>query len=311
MEKEPLRAGITRKDFCKGLGLGLAALGLGGFSLEALAQSPSPGGFDDPSDDFTLRALRRIIETYELPSSGFDPEGGWVHNYYIYTWTSGLLRHEAELVLSRAPGPKGHRLSGACRRPGLSAYSHFVQLQADCLSNTLGTPRNWLATTKMALKIDQPPYLHTGGKTTGKAAGRTIELDHGVKKRTYTLSEPFTLRWCLFEAVQRLERDPAQRLDFTLVDEFDQLWPAQSLTFHKQLRLQLASGPQVLTGYAHTGRGMSYPTVYWVDEAGRALLCFSGLNLWVLHDETGQRLLYDDQAIKVADFRQQPAGGGY
>jgi hypothetical protein len=48
-----------------------------------------------------------------------------------------------------------------------------------------------------------------------------------------------------------------------------------------------------------------------VDEAGRALLCFSGLNLWVLRDENGQRLLYDDQAIKVADFRQQPAGGGH
>ena len=309
MASEHWRGGITRKDFCKGLGFGLAALGLGGFSLEAFAQPPGQGGLDAPSDDFTLRALRHILETYELPSNDFAPEGAWTHNYLIYTWTSGMLRHMAELVLSREPTSSGHKLIGACRRPGFSGYSHFVQLEADCLPNALGTPRSWTATTRMATKIGQPPYLMTGGKAVGKALDRAIQLDHGITQRTYELQEPFTLRWCLFEAVQRLPRDENRQLDFTLVDEFDQPWPGQVLRLQNQLRLLLGSGPQKLTGYAQIGRGMSYPTMYWMDEAGRLLLVVSGLNLWVLHDENGERIPYDDQGIRVADFRQQAGGG--
>ena len=94
------------------------------------------------------------------------------------------------------------------------------------------------------------------------------------------------------------------------MDEYDSLFPNQLLCFHNQLRLQLARGPQVLTGYAHTGRGISYPTVYWVDESGRLVLCFSGMDVWVLREENGVTIPYDDKGIKVADFRQQPAGGG-
>jgi len=311
METEPLQAGITRKDFCKGLGLGLAALGLGSFSLEALAQAPEGGELDDPASDFTLRALRRIIETYELPENDFDPRGDWTHTYAIYTWAPAILwKQNSELTLSRKLAPTGHLLTGSCSRPGLSGYSHFIQLEADCLANSLGTARSWKATSKMATAIDQPAYLMTGGQALGKASGRAIEIDQGGGPSLYQLSRPYTLRWCLFEAVQRLAGPATRPLDFTLVDEYDSLFPNQLLYFHNQLRLQLAGGLQVLTGYAHTGRGISYPTVYWVDESGRLVLCFSGMDVWVLREENGLAIPYDDKGIKVADFRQQPAGGG-
>ncbi len=311
MASEQERKSLTRADFCKRVAVGLAALGLGSLSLEALAQEPEGGALDSPASDFTLRALRRIFETYELPDNDFDPRGDWTHTYTIYSWAPALLwKQNSELALARMRAPAGHLLTGCCNRPGLSGYSHFIQLEADCLANSLGTARSWKATSKMATAVDQPAYLMTEGRATGKSTGRAIEIDQGGGPSRYQLSQPYTLRWCLFEAVQRLAGPATRPLDFTLVDEYDSLFPNQLLYFHNQLRLQLATGPQVLTGYAHTGRGISYPTVYWVDESGRLVLCFSGMDVWVLREENGVAIPYDDKGIKVADFRQQPAGGG-
>lgn len=119
-----------------------------------------------------------------------------------------------------------------------------------------------------------------------------------------------SINWSLFEAVQRLPRKAGESLSFTLLDDFDQARPNQTLSFWKtaQTRVggrrvqrsrvrQLEKGrvhnpywaiedqiPVRLHGFSHTGDGV-VPWVYWVDDAGRLLCAVSGIEAYLYEGE--------------------------
>jgi hypothetical protein len=121
----------------------------------------------------------------------------------------------------------------------------------------------------------------------------------------------FTLTWCLFDAVQRLNGAAMTPVRFTLIDRFhNEIKGGQRLGFRgavtvdlggkrvwREEKRELERGaiyrpvpgredavPTTLLAYDHTGRGI-VPTVYWVAEQGRLLFLLSGLFGYVFNAE--------------------------
>ena len=83
---------------------------------------------------------------------------------------------------------------------------------------------------------------------------------------------------------------------FSLVDEFDEVRHRQTLACRASEMVPLKGEPRQLTAYEHLGEGV-IPTVYWVDEAGRALFVVTGVEVFALTRANGVAVDFDDRPL--------------
>jgi hypothetical protein len=263
----------------------------------------------DPRTVFPLSVLTPVLAKFVPPEGAFTPEGQWTHKYGVYTIGQRGCARVGEVLLTRRPDADGTRLMLAYDK---AAPGGANRLTADirCRADALASPMSWELAGSTAFS-DGKQVPSTAFRQSAAVHGSGIELRDGVKRRALQVGPPFTLNWCLFDAVQRLPAEGMKPVQFTLLDDFDQVKPGQTLAPHGQVTfafggsrvvrhrlvklergtihrpvLEREGGQNVvLRQYSQTGRGV-VPWVYYVDETGRLLFAVGGIEAYVWEEKT-------------------------
>ncbi|MCL5269499.1 MAG: hypothetical protein M1457_02845, partial [bacterium] len=155
--------------------------------------------------------------------------------------------------------------------------------------------------SKITREPGAPPYMRTALKKQALAAEGQLTLTAGEQKITKSVGNAFTAKWCLCEAVQRLGGSAAKPVQFSLIDEYDQVRPGATLSFRREADIAMNAKPTLLTAYQVIGEGI-VPTVYWVDAAHRLLFVISGIEVYILAEENGAKIQYpQDPSIPMQE----------
>lgn len=260
----------------------------------------------DVKDIFTLNVLGPALAKFQPPTGAFDPAGAWTHRYGVWTVGQRGCARVGHVALGRSVGKDGTAvLLLEYAKTYSGAFQGKTAASIRCRTDRLATPLDW-ATSVQSLTPKGVRVPNTAIQTTGRVAGKALVLTSGKARRTLPLPEAYTINWSLFDAVQRLPREAFPPLEFTLLDDFDQVKPEQRLAWWQTITVALGGrrvqkavweplekgrirrtvwateGAQAVTlhGYVHTGPGI-VPVVYWVDATGRLLFVVAGIKAYV------------------------------
>ncbi len=250
----------------------------------ATHQSTTPALQDIGSPaSFISKALLRLTP----PTKPFAPDQAWTHVYHDIS-THNLHALQGELTLRHEPG--GHLLIESYRDCP-DAYRYFTLADLHLSDNALRAPTQWHITTKVARAVHQPPYLNSGLVKQAQVEHGQYTLAIGSRRHTRPLDGLYTCKWCLLAAVGRLPQDGTRPVRFTLLDEFDQICPGQTIVWRGQTQARTRRGPIMLHCYQHTGTA-TMPGMFYVDEAGRILAYLAGMEFLVLKSANGEETGY-------------------
>lgn len=244
---------------------------------------------------FSLNKIAGVVESYVPPAGNFSPESAYELRFGLYTILSPKrFGQEGELRIAAVPTDDGHVfVEIRVQRTGTSGYSQYIAFRTDCRRELLTVPERWTASSKLALSDDALPYLHTGLLKHGAADPGALVIECEGVRQTRSLSSPYTAKWLLIDAVQRLNGDSELPCEFTVIDEFDDARPGQRLERKSRISVSLAATEaQTVTAFQHTGAGV-IPTVYWVDDQGRVLFIISGQEVYILLESNGAKAQFD------------------
>jgi hypothetical protein len=268
-----------------------------------------------PQEIFSLDTLAFPLESFKPPTGPFDSQGPWRATYGIYTMP-GQAGRAGEMRLARAtPVNNSFSLRFRYDKNLVGGARQVTEATIQCANDALATPSRW---TLDAVTLDHAgkPMPGTHIKKSGKATPTAesgglpinpeVELQDDSGTRNLTIPGPYAINWALFEAVQRLPRNPGEPLHFTMVDHFDQPKPNQTLAYRSEEQVllgmrtveekqteQLEKGRITRTvqkqeggtaGRFHTFHQLGHgivPWVYWLDEQGRLLIASSGLEAYI------------------------------
>jgi len=260
-------------------------------------------------DLFPLAHFERALVNFQPPATDFDPDEAWVNTYDLWECSQGqgvvgALRIERSLL-----GEGRARLEVDFRKRAVGG-SHRAHLSIECCTDELATPIRWQGETKVydaQGAIIEDLCVHCSGEV----QGGLVRLNTDGIRRTVMVGKPFTLDWCLFDAVQRLPGSQTETLKFTLLDRVShQIKSGQRLAFRaaptvelggkrtwREEKQELPRGTvfrPVLAReggvavsfrcYEQTGQGI-VPIVYWVDQRGRLLFALAGIFGYIYNPE--------------------------
>ena len=224
-------------------------------------------------DHFSLKSIESVLAGFKMPKTDFDPNGTWKNTYRSYTlpFMIPVPHSRAGLVSIKRP-PKGARrfllevdyvkiLPDNCKQQ--------ITAKMQCSNDALASFSKWQFSSQIVSaqgEVFKDSALSKKGRAPKKSTG------------------PYTCNWSLYEAVQRLGREPGPPMNFTLFDHFDQLKPGHSLKFRKRAVVQLGGEDVPLYAYEQLGEGV-VPIIYWTSEQGRLLFVISGIESYVLTQE--------------------------
>lgn len=247
----------------------------------------------ETGDEFLLSYLPHLLQGFVPPEGPFDPGGAWTHTYKLYctaflSYGRGQMPAIGQVRLERAPQPGGgSRLAVEyVKTTGGTQSGEFagsVKAKLNCGGDALATPLSW--EIEQTLPAPFLPFDYRGVlRKSGQRKGNTLEVACNGRTMRIPLPRAYTSNWSLLDAVQRLPRQKGRPLRFTLLEEGELPKPGQALSFRQTVRVELpvATRPAVtLHGFQQLGEGVS-PATYWLDEQGRLLFFFSGLDALVL-----------------------------
>ena len=235
-------------------------------------------------EHYPLCSLLTALKTFRPPAGPFDPAGAWEQQYGMFTLAgrAASAKRVGSLKLRRAVGQKGNvalhvqydkQATGGGQQVTGELYTH--------VDRPLSTPRKWTFHARLLDASGKPIPRTTVSKTADVADGR-IRIADAQEARTIAVAGPYTVNWCLFDAVQRLAREKTKPIEFTLIDHFDQPKPEHVLAWRGKMDVVVAGGKTIpACVYEQLGRG-NVPWVYWTDQRGRLLFIVAGLEAYVL-----------------------------
>lgn len=261
------------------------------------------------SDLFPLGHMGAILRDFAPPPGRFDPRGAWTSRYRVFSLT-GSTDPAAELTLRRLPGQSGtfNLLVDYTHPLPPAVFRRRFRAEMLCREDALATPLSWKS-TGWAEDRDGAEQPHSRWTREGRFRDGEVRIADARGERKHGVSGALAANWALFEAVQRLPREPFENTPFSLLDDFCRVKPEQTLCFRDQPNV-VAGGELVqrerteqlekgrikrvvwarenaqhlsLTVYDHVGRGV-LPWTYWVDSDDRLLLAVSGIEGYVLAD---------------------------
>lgn len=242
------------------------------------------------SRPLTLPFLRDLGALKDLapPTGRFDPSGAWTSQYRL--WLVQRWRGGGSLRLRREPLSEGVRLHVDLAVVEVSGYLRRLHAVLDCAADAFCTPRSWKLTSQNLDRNDRPT-TGTAFTETGTIRGGRLEVRFAKRTGKQEVPQPVTSNWSLFDLVQRLPAEKTRPLRFAVLEEMDLLKPAQRLAFRGTQQIELGGQKLRLRGYHQVGRGV-LPWQYWVDDAGRLLLAFSGVRAF-LYDPNAEQWMQD------------------
>ena len=267
------------------------------------------------SRPLTLGALEEYgaLSGFEVPSGGFDPQGAWKHTYRIWMVASGGLtprpadmHYRGFLAIDRKPAAGGNAVALEVRQSILQQAMavHETVVKMECAPDALCSPRSWKL-THTVLDGRLKPVAAARVEQTGKLANGSLQIDDGRASARRSVGLPpgqVTGNWSLFDAVGRLPRREASPVDFTLLQDLDQIKASQRITYRGTARHSLGGSAVALHRYQHVGQGM-LPYQYYVDEQGRLLVAIGGLRAYIL--DPSVRQLHQQCLAQIAERAQR------
>ena len=233
-----------------------------------------------PTLGFPLNTVGNVISLLRPPGEAFDAGGGFEATYGVFATPRGATR-TGELRLRRSKGGDGRIvlvMHMTRRQPGGHVQRTVARMH--CKADALATPVEWTFESDLRTS-DKKVVPHTRIRKTAAAGDGEIVIKDGPHVQRLEVASAYTINWALFEAVGRLPRKAFPPIDFDLIDHFDQLKAAQTLSYRASRKVRLAGRPVRLHAYDHLGRGI-VPWVYYVDERGLLVRAVSGLEAYGL-----------------------------
>ncbi len=232
--------------------------------------------------------IAQTLKFLKIPKAPFDPNGKYTH---IYVDGSPFSRgHVAgEVTLQREKGGKIHIES--YRKTPDSTHNYYTIADLKCRDDELSTPVSWLVESKIAEKPSGPAYMHSGLKINGKVENGVMKLVKGKSKHSFKLPGRYTCKLCLLDAVQRLPKLGMKEIHFTMIDEYDQICPNQTLRFREKSKALVKGGNVDVYLYDHVGTA-TVPGTYCVDASGRLLVYVAGIQSLILTKENDYKTGY-------------------
>jgi len=216
------------------------------------------------------------------PTAPFDPDGPWTHVYQDLS-SHGGKRPQGELSIKHRPSGK-LRIENYRNCP--QGYRSYTFAELHCNNDLLRSPRGWTVETKVAKAQDAPAHLNSGLVKRASIANNLLAMKAAGSTRTLKLPGPTTCKWCLLDAVGRMATKGVKSVSFSLLDEYDELCPEQTLKFTGDAQVKTRAGMVDIKTYQHTGIA-TVPGVFYVDAAGRVLSYLGGMQLLALTKATG------------------------
>lgn len=229
---------------------------------------------------FPFGALAGRLKTLAMPDGPFDPAAAWTHRYDIVHMMPPCAPI-GYLTIEGRPGEDGStRLRVVQMRPVSGVEAVAVEADMVLARDELATPRSWTLFSR--LRRDNAPVAESKLKRECRLEGGRLTVVTGNTRRVREAPGPAALSWALFDAVQRLPAKAADPLKFTLIDEFEEVKPGQSLRYRGPCSLDIPGreGPLALELFDRTGPG-DLPHVYARDRAGRLAVVVTGLLAYI------------------------------
>jgi len=233
-------------------------------------------------DKYPLGSLLPALRTFKPPAGAFDPAGSWEQTWRVCTLAgrAAAVRPVGRLTLRRQVAGRQAQLDVLYVRNVTGGRQEVTGSLAYPAADPLARPTRWSFRTRLFNTRNQPIPGTDIARRAAFADGRITVADD-TETRTIDPAGPYTVNWCLFDAVQRLPGREAQPLAFTLIDHFDQVKPETTLAFRQATDVQVAGGKTIATRvYEQLGRG-NVPWVYWTDTSGRLLWVVAGLEGYI------------------------------
>jgi len=257
------------------------------------------------TDHFALDIVASALDGFVPPSEAFDPAGDWRHTYRVCTLTRNCDVAGEVVIARKALDRGGCTLTVEYHKRLAGGYRQEVTVEIDCLGDTFSTPLRWRYDAEMFTPSGDA-VAHTRIAHTAVVGDGFLVINDSTDTRRIAMPEACTLHWALFDAVQRLPREPFDPAAFTLLDHLDEVKPGHVLSYRgaidvllgarkvqrheyeelekgriRKTRWEEEGGEMArLHGYQDLGQGI-VPRVYWVDKSGRLLFLVAGLEAYL------------------------------
>jgi len=247
---------------------------------QTTSRRPDSPIMQDLSDPKSL--ITEAFSRFTPPEVPFDPDGPWSHVYQDFS-SHGGKRPQGGMTITHRPGGKLRIENYRSCPQGFRSYT-FADL--NCNNDLLRSPRDWTVETKVSKAPDAPAHLSSGLVKRAAIVNNVLTLQTAGNRRTLKLPGPTTCKWCLLDAVGRMATQGIEKVTFSLLDEYDELCPEQTIQFTGDAQVKTRAGMIDIKTYQHTGIA-TVPGVFYVDTAGRVLFYLGGMQLLSLTQATG------------------------
>jgi len=234
----------------------------------------------DLKSQFSLNMIFPYLAGFTLPEGDFGPTGHWQLSYGVFTLTRPGGRTGRLLIKRKPLDDKTFDLEIDYSKTAPKGCSQKTKAKITCRNDKLSTPLKWSLESQI-FDSSANPIKNTKISNSAIAKEKSVEIKYEKYTQKIDLANPYTINWSLFDAVQRLNGEKIEPVDFTLLDHFDQPKPNQTLSYRQTLSIKINAQTTTLHAYDHLGDGI-VPWVYWIDESGRMLFAISGIEGYIL-----------------------------
>jgi hypothetical protein len=232
-------------------------------------------------DSLISQAFARFVP----PVGPHDPDGTWTHVYQDIS--SFSLKHvQGGLTLRHQPSGK-LRIESFRNCP--SGYKYWTLADLQCAGDVWHTPVSWTVESKVAKASDGPTTLNSRMTKQAAVKDGVLTIQTGKNRRQLKLPGRYTCKWCLLDAVGGMAKQGTKAVSFTLLDEYDEPCPEQTIRFRGKTKVKTQSGSIEVYCYQHTGIA-AVPGMFYVDTSGRTLFYLAGMELLALAGVDGKKM---------------------
>jgi hypothetical protein len=252
-----------------------------------------------------LLARMGLLSGFPPAPTGFQPDGGWVHNYRIVACQGYLDRGNRNigfLQLERiAGGQKTFTLRLLQKILQDAGSQHILQGDVHCEKDACASLLGWRLTSSFA-DLDGNALAGLGAKESGSVAAGVLTAMSGAQVVKQDLVRPLAADWCLLEAVQRLPFQPVLARPFDVLEGLRLLRDEHRLVYRG--RYVWSGKPSPLHWFHQIGFGL-LPQEYWLDERHRLLVAATGSRAYILDDEA--EAAYEQSRKELQERARKPA----
>lgn len=232
---------------------------------------------DDP-ESLINNAFKRLSP----PAGKFDINGSWKLVYDDLS-TFSFRHFQGELSLQHTSDGK-LRIENYRNTPDKYRTYNIAELQ--CSESDWRAPLSWNVESKVAKKPKDKAYLNSG-------ISKKVDVKNGIltiktmgNREEIRLPGKYNCKWALLNSIGRLKKLKIKNIEFTLIDEYDQTFPGQKISFSGKEKIKTKKGMIDIWCYQHIGTG-TMPGVFYLDSYGRVLVYMAGMQMLILKEVDG------------------------